>query len=96
MQRKTWYSIFGVDAMPLFLKNLLLNFAKRPNFEKSEGHIFTNFLLDSEKNGSENVAIQLICDKKLKAYIFDENSKENLNVKSREWGSLSGLFSNFC
>ena len=96
MQRKTWYSIFGVDAMPLFLKNLLLNFAKRPNFEKSEGHIFTNFLLDSEKNGSENVAIQLICDKKLKTYIFDENSKENLNVKSREWGSLSGLFSNFC
>ena len=28
--------------------------------------------------------------------IFDENSKENLNVKAREWGSLSGLFSNFC
>ena len=25
MQRKTWYSIFGVDAMPLSLKNLLLN-----------------------------------------------------------------------
>ena len=24
MQRKTWYSILGVDAMPLFLKNLLL------------------------------------------------------------------------
>ena len=24
MQRKTWYSIFGVDAMPLSLKNLLL------------------------------------------------------------------------
>ena len=23
MQRKTWYSILGVDAMPLFLKNLL-------------------------------------------------------------------------
>ena len=25
MQRKTWYSISGVDAMPLFLKNLLLS-----------------------------------------------------------------------
>ena len=25
MQRKTWYSILGLDAMPLFLKNLLLN-----------------------------------------------------------------------
>ena len=25
MQRKTWYSILGVDAMPLSLKNLLLN-----------------------------------------------------------------------
>ena len=24
MQRKTWYSIFGLDAMPLSLKNLLL------------------------------------------------------------------------
>ena len=24
MQRKTWYSILGVDAMPLSLKNLLL------------------------------------------------------------------------
>ena len=24
MQRKTWYSIFGVDAMPLSLKNPLL------------------------------------------------------------------------
>ena len=24
MQRKTWYSILRVDAMPLFLKNLLL------------------------------------------------------------------------
>ena len=24
MQRKTWYSILEVDAMPLFLKNLLL------------------------------------------------------------------------
>ena len=26
MQRKTWYSILGVDAMPLSLKNLLLSF----------------------------------------------------------------------
>ena len=25
MQRKTWYSILGVDAMPLSLKNLLLS-----------------------------------------------------------------------
>ena len=25
MQRKTWYSIFGVDAMPLSLKNLFLS-----------------------------------------------------------------------
>ena len=25
MQRKTWYSIVGLDAMPLSLKNLLLN-----------------------------------------------------------------------
>ena len=25
MQRKTWYSILGLDAMPLSLKNLLLN-----------------------------------------------------------------------
>ena len=25
MQRKTWYSILGVDTMPLSLKNLLLN-----------------------------------------------------------------------
>ena len=25
MQRKTWYSILGVYAMPLYLKNLLLN-----------------------------------------------------------------------
>ena len=25
MQRKIWYSILGVDAMPLSLKNLLLN-----------------------------------------------------------------------
>ena len=24
MQRKTWYSIFGLDTMPLSLKNLLL------------------------------------------------------------------------
>ena len=24
MQRNTWYSILGLDAMPLFLKNLLL------------------------------------------------------------------------
>ena len=24
MQRKTWYSIFGLDAMPLSLKNMLL------------------------------------------------------------------------
>jgi hypothetical protein len=24
MQRKTWYSILGLDAMPLSLKNLLL------------------------------------------------------------------------
>jgi hypothetical protein len=24
MQRKTWYSILGVDAMPLSIKNLLL------------------------------------------------------------------------
>ena len=24
MQRKTWYSILGLDAMSLFLKNLLL------------------------------------------------------------------------
>ena len=26
MQRKTWYSILGLDAMPLSLKNLLLSF----------------------------------------------------------------------
>jgi hypothetical protein len=25
MQRKTWYFILGFDAMPLFLKNLLLS-----------------------------------------------------------------------
>ena len=25
IQRKTWYSILGLDAMPLSLKNLLLN-----------------------------------------------------------------------
>ena len=25
MQRKTWYSILGLDTMPLSLKNLLLN-----------------------------------------------------------------------
>ena len=25
MQRKTWYSILEVDAMPIFLKNLLLS-----------------------------------------------------------------------
>ena len=25
MQRKTWYSILGFDAMPLSLRNLLLN-----------------------------------------------------------------------
>ena len=25
MQRKSWYSILGVDAMPLSLKNLLLS-----------------------------------------------------------------------
>ena len=28
MQRKTQYSIFGVDTMPLSLKNLLLNVTK--------------------------------------------------------------------
>ena len=28
MQRKTWYSILGLDAMPLSLKNLLLSLMK--------------------------------------------------------------------
>ena len=34
MQRKTWYSILGVDAMPLSLKNLLLSglFVSKDNF----------------------------------------------------------------
>ena len=33
MQRKTWYDILGVDAIPLSLKNLLLN--KHFGFQKS-------------------------------------------------------------
>ena len=41
MQRKTWYSIFGLDAMHLSLKNLLLievnllymNFKSKPNID---------------------------------------------------------------
>ena len=32
MQRKTWYSILGVDAMPLSLKNLLLNMLTSEDF----------------------------------------------------------------
>jgi hypothetical protein len=28
LQRKTWYSILGVDTMPLSLKNLLLRISK--------------------------------------------------------------------
>ena len=39
--------------------------------------------------------INLYAKKKTSENSFDENSNENLNVKFREWGSLSGLFSNF-
>ena len=31
MQRKIWYSILGLDIMPLFLKNLLLRFFSKEN-----------------------------------------------------------------
>jgi hypothetical protein len=50
MQRKTWYSIFGVDAMPLSLKNLLLNWAfLNPDSTKplsfcSKNHLMTNII----------------------------------------------------
>ena len=30
MKRKTWYSISGLDAMPLSLKNLLLSLVYKP------------------------------------------------------------------
>ena len=39
MQRKTWYFILGVDAMPLSLKNLLLCKKKVGRFH----HIFVAF-----------------------------------------------------
>jgi hypothetical protein len=39
MKRKTWYSILGVDAMPLFLKNLLLRGNKESSNSRQEWNL---------------------------------------------------------
>ena len=41
MQRKTWYSILGVDAMPLSLKKLLLKNNKIAKFDTFNLSSFT-------------------------------------------------------
>ena len=66
MQRKTWYSILGVEAMPLFLKNLPFRSLVRrsglvtrkwvsPNFPIISNHIVLISISNFSVKGSKNV-----------------------------------------